>query len=133
MNERFPYTLSAKVIQLDSNGDPKTDDNGDALYSDYIFHKVVSDSAGFCTDYEGNILTEDSDTIPFGYRGNSKDVSERDVEVETRQIATPLFIGDMPSGTLLFLQDLDGLHRGVVVRKGNTNFGTDIWYNDARN
>lgn len=71
--------------------------------------------------------------IPFGYRQQTANaVINGDVIIAEMKIACPLILGDIRTKDLLELTDNDRTFRAEVVKKINTNFGTNIWYNEVK-
>ncbi len=134
-NPRFPHTLKVLRPDLDENGDPVFDEDANPSYhavtfavAKYIGNIPKRDEDGcFCT------CTEKLDSIPFGYRKEKATVSILgDVMTVGMMLSCPLIFGEIRTGDLMELTDEDRTFRAVVVRKINTNFGTNIWYNEVK-
>lgn len=108
-NPRFPYRLKVLRAALDANGEPVFDENAEPVY-DVIVR-----------------------CVPFGYRQQTANaVINGDVIIAEMKIACPLIIGDIRTKDLLEMTDKDRTFRAEVVKKMNTNFGTNIWYNEVK-
>lgn len=108
-NPRFPYVLNVLRAAMNENGEPVFDENANPVY---------------CVKYEH---------IPFGYRQQTANaVLNGDVIIAEMKIACPLIVGDIRTKDLLELTDKDRTFRAEVVKKINTNFGTNIWYNEVK-
>ncbi len=78
-------------------------------------------------------VTRQRMSIPFGYRQQTANaVINGDVIIAEMKIACPLILGDIRTKDLLELTDNDRTFRAEVVKKINTNFGTNIWYNEVK-
>lgn len=132
-NPRFPYTLRVLRAELDETGDPVFDENANPVYNALTFPVAVYESQMPKRDASGVPLTEELETIPFGYRQTIANYSTSgDVIATSMRVACPLIIGEIRTKDLLELTDDDRTFRAEVVRKENTNFGTNIWYNEVK-
>lgn len=134
-NPRFPHTLKVLRPDLDENGDPVFDGDANPSYHAVIF--AVAEYVGNIPkrDEDGCLCTctEELETIPFGYRQTIANYSTSgDVIATSMRVACPLIIGEIRTKDLLELTDDDRTFRAEVVRKENTNFGTNIWYNEVK-
>lgn len=78
-------------------------------------------------------VTRERMQIPFGYRQQTANaVINGDVIIAEMKIACPLILGDIRTKDILEMTDNDRTFRAEVVRKINTNFGTNIWYNEVK-
>lgn len=108
-NPRFPYVLKVLRAAFNENGEPVFDDNANP-----VFNTVLK-------------------SVPFGYRQQTANaVINGDVIIAEMKIACPLIMGDIRTKDLLELTDRDRTFRAEVVKKINTNFGTNIWYNEVK-
>lgn len=139
LNPRFPFTLRVMRPELDSNDEPAFDENGDVAYSPLTVQKVVmtedeEDCGEPVRDSQGNLVTEPSIQIRWGYRtstGGFKDsgeVAEADFKIGTEMFTTPLNTGDVVEMT-----DYDRTWRMQVLKKTTYNWGTNIWVKDVKN
>ena len=127
-NPRFPFTLKVLRAVLDENGEPVFDENANPTYEAVAFPVA---------EYRKNMPLLDSLTemteIPFGYRQQTANaIINGDVIIAEMKIACPLFFGAVLTKDLLELTDDDRTFRAEVVKKNNTNFGTNIWYNEVK-
>lgn len=78
-------------------------------------------------------VTRQKVRVPFGYRQQTANaVINGDVIIAEMKIACPLILGDIRTKDLLELTDNDRTFRAEVVKKINTNFGSNIWYNEVK-
>ncbi len=132
-NPRFPYTLQVLRAKLDENGEPVLDTDANPVYAVLKFPVAKYEAQMPKRDESGVPLTEELETIPFGYRQQVANASTSgDVIVAAMRIACPLIIGEIRTKDLLELTDGDRTFKAEVVRKENTNFGTNIWYNEVK-
>ena len=127
-NPRFPFTLKVLRAVMDENGEPVFDENANPVYESVAFPVAR---------YEKELPVRDSTTemteIPFGYRQQTANaVINGDVIIAEMKIACPLFFGEVHTKDLLEMTDDDRTFRAEVVKKNNTNFGTNIWYNEVK-
>lgn len=132
-NPRFPHSLRVFRAVFNAGGEPVFDDAGRPMYETLVFEVA---------DYTDNIpirfkcgqpVTTQRSVIPFGYRQqNANSVLTGDVIRAEMRIACPLVIGEIRTKDLLELTDDDRVFRAEVVKKINTNFGTNIWYNEVK-
>lgn len=134
INPRFPHTLRMILPNVDSHGDPVTDDEGNPIetYGEIVCG-IIRDNVPQ-KGANGRFLTEVKTEIPFGYRtstGNSK--TSGDVVVCDYKLACPAFFTPMPTGTVLELTDYSRTYRVSVVKQTTYNFGSNIWVDEIKN
>lgn len=133
-NNRWPHTLQVFRAAKDEYGDPVLDDNGDPTLEAVTLSVVEYDGNLPKRDANGQFLTQEVTEINYGYRITVKSTLESgDADVAQFHISLPLFLTPLYGGDDLVLKDWDRTYKGVVVRKQNSNFGSDIWYNEVRN
>ncbi len=131
-NPRFPYHLIALRPAEDEYGSPLFDDDGNVVYSGVTF-KVAEYANGMPKRIKGVLQCYETSEIPFGCRQQTANaLTSGDVIVTKMKIACPLILGEMKAGDILRLTDSDRTFDVAVVKKINTNFGTNIWYDDIQ-
>ena len=132
-NPRFPYTLRVLRAVMDENGEPTFDGDANPVYEAVTFPVAEYEAQMPKRDKDGGLLLKDSSTIPFGYRQQTANaVINGDVIIAEMKIACPLIVGVINTKDLLEMTDDDRTFRAEVVKKINTNFGTNIWYNEVK-
>ncbi|MGM9736958.1 MAG: hypothetical protein ACI3ZT_00930 [Candidatus Cryptobacteroides sp.] len=133
-NPRFPHTLRVVREGLDEHGNPITDENGDPISSYVSLTAVVMVDNQPTFDSKGNFITEEVDSIPFGYRQSSMNTMRAgDVIVSDYKISCPIFLTPLNPGDILELSDYEKTFRGVVVKKDTFNLGSLIWFDRIKN
>ena len=132
-NPRFPYTLQVLRAVMDENGEPVFDANAEPSYM-AVPLAVAEYEAQMPKRGRGDVpVTNEKTVIPFGYRQQTANaVINGDVIIAEMKIACPLIIGEIRTKDLLEMTDDDRTFRAEVVKKINTNFGTNIWYNEVK-
>jgi hypothetical protein len=132
-NPRFPYTLQVLRAELDENGEPVFDENANPSFETLVFDVADYDGQMPKRGKDGTPVTQQMSTIPFGYRQQTANaVINGDVIIAEMKIACPLILGEIRTKDVLEMTDDDRTFRAEVVRKINTNFGTNIWYNEVK-
>lgn len=132
-NPRFPYTLKVLRADMDENGEPVFDEYGNPSYSTVALAVAQYERQMPRRRGDGTPITKEATVIPFGYRQQTANaVINGDVIIAEMKIACPLIIGDVYTKDLLEMTDDDRTFRAEVVKKINTNFGTNIWYNEVK-
>lgn len=133
-NPRFPHTLRIERPKK-IEGEIVFDDDGNPTYETVLLDIVQCDASGNpIIGSDGRFLTEQADTINFGYRTSSQNTrTAGDVEVADFKIALPMFITPVFSGDRLIVEDYDRIYIGRVVKKTTFNLGSNIWFNEVRN
>ncbi len=133
-NPQFPHTLRVIREGLDEHGDPITDENGDPVAAVVTLTAVVMVDNQPTFDADGKFITEEVDSIPFGYRQSSMNTMRAgDVIVSDYKISCPIFLTPLNPGDILELTDYEKTFRGVVVKKDTFNLGTLIWFDRIKN
>lgn len=131
-NPRFPYTLKVLRAELDENGEPVFDKDANPSYKPVSFAVAVYDGH-LPRRRNGVLCTKKLEVIPYGYRQQNATASTSgDVITVGMRLSCPLIVGEIRTKDLLELTDADRTFRAEVVRKVNTNFGTNIWYNEVK-
>ena len=132
-NPRFPYTLKVLRAVLDENGEPVFDGNADPSYEVLTLPVAEYEAQMPKRGKDGVPVTYETSVFPFGYRQQTANaVINGDVIIAEMKIACPLIIGEIRTKDLLEMTDDDRTFRAEVVKKINTNFGTNIWYNEVK-
>lgn len=138
-NPRFPHTLRVLRPELDEYGQPRLDENGDAIFHTMSIHKVVTIDDGDggwepVLRLDGSFETEIVDTIAWGYRTStggfhdSGEVAEANYKIATQPFTDHLYTGDV-----LEMTDYDRTFRVEVLKKTSYNWGANIWMKDVKN
>ena len=131
-NPRFPYSLQVLRPSEDEYGSPLFDDNGDVLRTPMKL-KVAEYANGMPKRIKGVLQYYETTDVPYGYRQQTANaLTSGDVLVTKMKIACPLIIGEIKTGDILRMTDSDRTFEVSVVKKVNTNFGTNIWYDDIQ-
>ena len=132
-NPRFPYSLQVLRAEMDDNGEPIFDSDAKPSYKPVAL--LVADYEGQMPkrNKEGVPYTKEVTSVPFGYRQQTANaVINGDVIIAEMKIACPRIVGDIFTKDLLEMTDDDRTFKAEVVKKINTNFGTNIWYNEVK-
>lgn len=133
-NPQFPFSLRVLRSGVDAHGDPITDDEGNPTEEVVKLTAVVMADHQPTFDAEGNFITEEVESIAFGYRQSSMNTMRAgDVIVSDYKISCPLFLTPLNPGDVLELTDYEKTFRGVVVKKDSFNLGTLIWFDRIKN
>ena len=132
-NPRFPHTLQVLRADMNEYGEPVFDKDGKPSYSPVKLAVADYERLMPKRGADGTPVTTEHTTVPFGYRQQTANaVINGDVIIAEMKIACPLIIGDIITKDLLEMTDDDRTFRAEVVKKINTNFGTNIWYNEVK-
>ena len=119
---------------MDANGDPVTDDEGNAVYDIVMLDAVSMVDSLPERDSNGNFRTEPVEWLDFGYRTQGKNTRDAvDVIVSDFKLATPMFVTPLFPGDRVEIKDYDRTYWGEVVKKMTFNLGSNIWINEVRN
>lgn len=134
-NPRFPHTLRVLRPEVDEYGNPVFDSTGTATFTVQTYAVVRYE--GFLPIYdddsETGYVTDEMSEIPYGYRQQTANaVVNGDAIITEMKIACPIIIGEIRTGDVLELTDDDKTFHAKVVKKINTNFGTNIWYHETK-
>lgn len=133
-NPQFPFQLRVLRSGVDAHGEPITDDEGNPTEEVVMLTAVVMSDHQPTFDAEGNFITEDVESIAFGYRQSSMNTMRAgDVIVSDYKISCPLFLTPLNPGDILELTDYEKTFRGVVVKKDSFNLGSLIWFDRIKN
>ena len=133
-NPRFPHTLKVLTPVLDGDGNVVFDEKGDMTYEPITLQVVVMFDDDPMIRTDGTFETEEATAIAFGYRTASENTrTTGDVVVSDYKLACPMFITPLLSGDIVELTDYDRTYRATVVKKANSNWGSNIWVNEVKN
>lgn len=119
---------------VDAHGDPIVDDEGNPTEVAVKLTAVVMYDNQPTFDADGNFITEEVDSINFGYRQSSMNTMRQgDVIVSDYKISCPMFLTPLNPGDTLELTDYEKTFRGVVVKKDCFNLGVLIWFDRIKN
>lgn len=134
-NPRWPYTFQVLSEALDENGLPITDEQGIPTRTPMPLEKVVYDGAWNPTfSGDGTIVTETVTEMPWGYRTSTGGMkTSGEVFVADYKISCPMFLTDLPSGTILEMKDRVRTFRAKVIKMTTYNWGTNLWVDNIKN
>lgn len=134
-NPRWPHTFTVVGESLDMNGLPVTDENGDPVTASMTLKKVLYDSQyNPLRKSDGTFVTEDVTEMPWGYRTSTGGMkTSGEVWVADYKISCPMFLTDLPSGTVLIMTDSTRTFRVKVVKMTTYNWGTNLWVDNIKN
>lgn len=133
-NPQYPHTLRVLRSGLDLNGEPIVDDEGNPVEQVVSLKKVVMNGHQPTFDANGKFVTEDVDSIRFGYRQSSMNTrAAGKVIVSDYKISCQMFITPLNPGDIIEITDYEKTFRGVVVKKDTFNFGTLLWFDRIKN
>ena len=134
-NPRWPHTFTVVQESLDENGLPVTDEYGNPVESAASMEKVLYDSMWNPRRHsDGSFITETVTEMPWGYRTSTGGMkTSGEVWVADYKISCPMFLTDLPSGTVLMMTDYARTFRVKVVKMTTYNWGTDLWVDNIKN
>lgn len=134
-NPRFPHKLTVYRASLDELGNPVVDANGDVVYAKVPLSLVYQIDGDPQFNADGSFVTLDPVTeINYGLRTNTRNSQTAgDVATSDFMLACPMFITPLYYGDVLEMTDYDRTFRCLVIKKTNSNWGTNIWCNEIRN
>lgn len=134
-NPRWPHTLQCFVPAKDERGNPVFDKEGNAKYGPMTFEKVLYDSRyNPIRGADGKFKTETVTEMPWGYRTSTGGISASGEVIHTDfKISCPMFLTDLPEGTVLRLTDYTHTFEAVVQKCTTYNWGTNIWFKNPGN
>ena len=134
-NPRWPHTFTVLAESLDSNGTPVTDSEGKPVRSSMPLEKVEYDDQWNPRYYsDGTFVTEWVVEMPWGYRTSTGGMkTSGEVFVADYKISCPMFLTDLPSGTVLEMTDYSRTFRVKVIKMTTYNWGTNLWVDNIKN
>lgn len=133
-NPQFPHSLKVLRSGLDAHGEPIVDDEGNPVEVAVKLTVVVMCDGQPTFDEDGKFVTEEVESIAFGYRQSSLNTRQTgDVIVSDYKISCPMFLTPLNPGDILELTDYEKTYRGSVVKKDCFNLGALIWFNRIKN
>lgn len=132
-NPRFPHSF--RILRPSTeNGLPVIDADGNPVYDNVAVGLVECVDGVPIKDEYGDFVTSESDTVPFGYRTSTRNMSEAGAVVNYGiALHCPLFIAELRFGDVLELTDYDRTYRARMAKKASFNYGTDIWIDELGN
>lgn len=134
-NPRWPHTFTVLSESLDENGLPVTDGQGNPVLGAMQIEKIMYDPQwNPRRNADGSFVTEAVTDVPWGYRtatGGMKTSGE--VWVADYKISCPMLLTDLPSGTVLVMNDYVHSFRVKVVKMTTYNWGTNLWVDNIKN
>lgn len=133
-NPRFPHSLVVKRVARDNDGEIIYDEKGDVSYNDVELELVSTLDGEPMRNSDGSFVTTTTTIMPFGYRTNSKNTSQRlDVVVSDYKLACPMFLGELLFDDVIIVTDYDRTFVGRLIKKMTYNWGTNVWIDEVRN
>jgi hypothetical protein len=133
-NPRFPHTLRVWRLRVDSNGEPVTDADGDAVFDIVRLKVAVMIDGAPVVRSDGSFDTESTEWISFGYRTQGKNTREStDVIVSDYKLSTNPIMTFLKPGDRVEIKDYMRTYWGEVVKMATFNLGTNIWINEVKN
>ena len=134
-NPRWPHTFTVLAESLDANGLPITGDDGKPVRSQMPLEKVeYDDQWNPRLRSDGSFQTEIVLEMPWGYRTSTGGMkTSGEVFVADYKISCPMFLTDLPSGTILTMTDYSRTFRVKVIKMTTYNWGTNLWVDNIKN
>lgn len=134
-NPRWPHTFTVLAESLDANGLPITGDDGKPVRSQMPLEKVeYDDQWNPRLRSDGTFQTEIVTEMPWGYRTSTGGMkTSGEVFVADYKISCPMFLTDLPSGTILTMTDYSRTFRVKVIKMTTYNWGTNLWVDNIKN
>lgn len=134
-NPRWPHTFTVLAESLDANGLPITGDDGKPVRKEMPLEKVeYDDQWNPRLRSDGSFQTEWVLEMPWGYRTSTGGMkTSGEVFVADYKISCPMFLTDLPSGTILTLTDYSRTFRVKVIKMTTYNWGTNLWVDNIKN
>lgn len=134
-NPRWPYTFTVVSEELDENGLPVTDENGDPVTATMPLQKVIYDSRwNPIRSASGEFVTEEVTVMPWGYRTSTGGMkTSGEVFVADYKISCPMCLTQIPAGTVLNMTDATHTFRVKVIKMTTYNWGTNLWVDNIMN
>ena len=134
-NPRWPHTFTILAEQLDENGLPVTDEQGNPVEGSAQVEMIVYDpqwNPRF--NPNGEFVTETVVDVPWGYRTSTGGMkTSGEVWVADYKVSCPMLLTDIPSGTVLIMKDYTRTFRVKVVKMTTYNWGTNLWLDNIKN
>jgi hypothetical protein len=134
-NPRWPHTFKVVGHQLDENGLPVTDANGDPVESELPIKCIEYDYAwNPKRGLDGEFVTKEIVDVPWGYRTSTGGIKESgEVSVADYKISCPMLLTDLPTGTEIIMKDYTRSFRARVIKLTTYNWGTNLWVDNIKN
>ena len=135
-NPRWPHTFTVVGEVLDEEtGLPVTDENGDPVEDGMMLEMVEYDPQwNPRMSASGKFMTKKVKEMPWGYRTSTGGMkTSGEVFVADYKISCPMFLTDLPSGTVLLMKDYSLEFRVKVIKMTTYNWGTNLWVDNIKN
>lgn len=134
-NPRWPHTFTVLSESLDENGLPVTDEQGQPVLGAMQIEKIVYDPQwNPRRNADGSFVTETVTAVPWGYRTSTGGMkTSGEVWVADYKMSCPMLLTDLPSGTILIMNDYIHSFRVKVVKMTTYNWGTNLWVDNIKN
>ena len=134
-NPRWPYTFTVLAESLDANGLPVVGTDGKPVRTSMTLEKVVYDGKMNPTfKSDGSLQTETVTVMPWGYRTSTGGMkTSGEVIVADYKISCPMFVTELPTGTILSMTDRTHTFRVKVIKMTTYNWGTNLWVDNIKN
>ena len=134
-NPRFPHKLTVLRGSLDANGDPVVDNDGNPVMAEVSLTPVYTVDGDPQFNADGSFVTLAPVTeIAYGLRTSTRNSQTAgDVATSDYMLACPMFITPLQFGDVLRMTDYDRTFYCSVIKKTNSNWGSNIWCNEIRN
>ena len=126
--------MKVLIPVVDVSGNVVYDAKGDMTYTPMTLKVVTMFDGDPLIRTDGTFETTDATSIAFGYRSASENTrTSGDVIVADHKLATPMFITPVMAGDLVELTDYDRTYKATIVKKIDSNWGSNVWVNEVKN
>lgn len=134
-NPRWPHTFTVVAESLDENGLPVTDDNGAPVVGTKELEVIEYDAQwNPRRNADGTFVTNKVTEVPWGYRTSTGGMkTSGEVWVADYKMSCPMLLTELPSGTVLMMNDYVHSFRVKVVKMTTYNWGTNLWVDNIKN
>lgn len=134
-NPRWPHTFTVVAESLDENGLPVTDENGSPVIGTKEIEVIEYDPQwNPRRKSDGTFVTNKVTEVPWGYRTSTGGMkTSGEVWVADYKMSCPMLLTDLPSGTVLIMNDYVHSFRVKVVKMTTYNWGTNLWVDNIKN
>jgi len=134
-NPRWPHTFTVLEEQLDENGLPVTTSEGKPITVEKEIAMIEYDPQwNPRRNVDGSFQYKVITKVPWGYRTSTGGMrTSGEVWVADYKISCPMLLEDIPSGTVLIMNDYTRSFRVKVVKMTTYNWGTNLWVDNVMN